>query len=472
MKRNRLLIVPLLLLSFPSLAAHADEVDEYVEAEMKKRQIPGLALAVVKNGEIIKTKGYGLASVELNVRVAADSVFALASVTKQFTAAAIMILVEQGKVALDEKINRYIPNAPDTWKDITVRHLLTHTAGLKDSYWPTYRGSWLTNYTTAMNFEHASTLPLDFAPGERWQYSDQGYFLLGLIIEQVSGKRYRDFLREHIFQPLGMTSTTVIDQWDIIKNRVSGYTIRNGKLASVRTGGQEELPSAYGMMSTVKDLAKWDAAFYGEQILKQTSLQQMWAPVKLNSGFGHGYGFGWSLEEVRGHRIVGHGGITGTYIFRLPDHKLTVIVLSNLDMLSGSTPMTIAKGVAARYFPGLRVSSLSEQPDPDPQMTRKLRQVLSDIADGEANSPLLTPELNVTLNPNFRRYVAGVSALKGIKAFSFLACDDARERQIDRFGVRVTRICYYKLVEPMETRYLSFYLTADGKVAGVRSYTE
>lgn len=179
---------------------------------MDKHQIPGVALAVVKNGQVIKAQGYGLANLELNVPVTPESVFELASVTKSFTATAIMMLVEEGKVGLDDKISTYLVNAPDSWRDITVRHLLTHTASLSPNQEETRENSELANYTSAEMFEGISEWSLDFAPGERWQYFDPGYFLLGMIIEEQSGKRYREFLRERIFEPLGMTKTTVIDQ--------------------------------------------------------------------------------------------------------------------------------------------------------------------------------------------------------------------------------------------------------------------
>lgn len=470
MNRNRSLIVAILLLLFTSVAAQADEVDDYIEAVMKKRQIPGLALAVVKNGKIIKAKGYGLANVELNVPVTPDSVFELASITKQFTATAIMLLVEEGKVGLDDMISKYLTNAPYTWREIKVRHLLTHTAGLKDDVWPRFSTVWHANYATAEKFEYASKLPLDFAPGERWQYSDQGYFLLGMIIEKVSGKPYRDFLTERIFGPLGMTATTVKDQWEIIKNRAPGYRLRDGKLAHVRRDVQDELPASYGIMSAVKDLAKWDAALYTEKILKKASLEQMWTSVKFNSGFGHTYGFGWGLSYVRGHRVIRHGGITGTHIFRLPDDKLTVIVLTNLHAGSGTGAGGIARSVAGRYIPALLVSSLKVEPDRDPQMTQKMRKVLSDIANDVKDSPLMTPGLNAALGPRWRRRTA--SRLKDLKSFTFVACDDAQGSRIELLGAPVSRVCYYKLVNALETRYYWFYLTADGRVAGIRSTTE
>ena len=467
MGANRVLIVAIVLLHFTSVTAQADKVDDYITSEMKNRRIPGLALAVIKNGEVIKTKGYGFANVELDDPVTPDTVFRLASMTKQFTATAIMLLVEKGKVGLDDKITKYLPNSPDTWSDITVRHLLTHTAGLKGSPWRKVGNTRLTDYTTDQIFEYISELPLDFVPGERWRYSCQGYFLLGMIIEQVSGNRWHDFLSEHIFQPLGMTATTVLDQWEIIKNRAAGYTLRGGKLAHLRRNWQDELPSGTGILSTVQDLAKWDAALFTEKILNKSSLDPMWNPVKLNNGFTHGYGFGWFLDEIRKRRVIGHGGGTGTYILRLPDDQLTVIVLTNLTVYAGSEPSSIAQGVAGRYIVGFLSSSMKEQPDPDPQRTQKMRKVLSDIAKGVKDLPLLTPAFNDSLIWFSRFFIA--SWLKNLQSFTFVACDNVEDRQIDRFGVRVSRVCYYKLVNALETRYLSFYLTSDAKVADVQS---
>lgn len=461
------ILVVALTIIVPPVPAQADKVDDYIKSEMKNRQIPGVALAVIKDGKIIKAKGYGLASVELNAPVTPDSVFAIASVTKPFTATAIMILVEEGKVGLDDKISKYLTNAPDSWSGITVRHLLTHTAGLKDDVIPRFSGSFLRDYTTAVIFEYTSKLPVEFAPGERYQYRDLGYFLLGMIIEKASGMRYREFLAERIFHPLGMSATVIQDQWAIVKNRASPYTWREGKLARMRLDGQIELHSGGGVLSTVKDLAKWDAALYTEKILKKSTLDQMWTPVKLNNGFRANYGFGWGLGEFRGHRLIAHGGATGVYLLRLPDDRLTVIVLTNLDGWTGTNADGIALTVAGHYIPDLLLSRLKEQPDPDPQMTQKMRNVLSDIESGAWNSPHISPEFQEqrwgALN---RRY------MKDVKSFTFVACDDVQERRIERFGAPVSRICYYKAVTPLETWYCWFFLTADGKVADFGAKTE
>jgi D-alanyl-D-alanine carboxypeptidase len=362
MKQTRPLVVAVFLFYgfFSSfVGAQTDPIDAYIKTEMEKRRIPGLVLTVIQHGEVIKMQGYGLANVELDVPVTPDTVFWLASVTKQFTATAIMLLVEEGKVGLDTPISHYLANTPDAWQGITVWHLLTHTAGLvgwETGFRALHAGGERANYTTAEMFEAATKDPTSFGPGEGWQYSGVGYFLLGMIIEKASGQRYRELVTERFFQPLGMTATSVLDQWAILKNRASGYTLRNGQLVHIRGHAQVELPSSSGIFSTVKDLVKWEAALTGGTVVKPSSLDQMWTPVRLNDGTSHPYGFGWRVETLFGHRLIDHSGSTGTQYSRFPDDGLTVIVLTNLGRHYGTTEVNswgLTIGVADRYIPDL-----------------------------------------------------------------------------------------------------------------------
>jgi D-alanyl-D-alanine carboxypeptidase len=355
-------ILASLVMLFPasrSVVAQTDRVDEYIQVEMKKRQIPGLALVVIKNGEVVIMKGYGLANLDHDVPVTPDTVFELASLTKQFTATAIMLLVDEGKLKLDDPILQQLPNSPVQWKGITVRHLLTHTAGLADmenGFKSLSEGGGRTSYTTAQMFEAATKDQLSSAPGERFQYSDVGYFLLGMIIEKASGQRYRDLLTERFFKPLGMTSSSVLDQSAILKRRATGYTLRNGQLVNIRRVAQVELPSHFGVFSSVRDLAKWDNALDAGKVLKEASLTAMWTPAKLNSSSSTGYGFGWGLSVRQGHRTITHEGITGTEYTRYPDDKLTVIVLGNLGARNSRNEVKawgLARGVAGRFIPEL-----------------------------------------------------------------------------------------------------------------------
>ncbi len=437
-----------------SFTALTDDVDEYVLAEMNKRDIPGLALGVLKDGELIKAKGYGLASMALDTPVTPETVFVLTSVTKQFTATGIMLLVQDGRLGLDDGITKYLAEVPGSWGAITVRHLLTHTSGLTDRLW----------YGTRKERWSVFNEPPDVELGERWEYSDLGYVLLGVIIEKVSGKPYREFLANRIFVPLDMTATATVGDY------ATRYRLRDGELRRA-----EWPPAEGGIISNVVDLAKWEAALLAEKILDRSSLDQMWTPVQLNDGSYHDYGFGWTLGAVRGHRIIGHGGGAGHYYFRLPDEKLTVIVLTNLEIVDGSSPLSIAQGIARRYAPDVwpSLSTLTVEPDKDPQLTEKIREALRHIVSGVADSPYLTPEFNAALHPNSRIFIAPKwFTEQDMSSVTFIACEETREREIVRRGTRVVRICHYRLVHPVETRYFSALLTADDMVAGLRSSTE
>jgi D-alanyl-D-alanine carboxypeptidase len=454
--------------------AQPDAVDRYMETELGKRRIPGAALVVVRDGNVVKMRGYGMANLELAVPVTADSVFALASVTKQFTATAVMLLAEEGKLGLDDPVNGFLPKAPDKWKSITVRHLLTHTGGLaslEDGFRSLAR-VWRMHYSTAALFESATLDPVSFPPGERYQYSDVGYFLLGMIIEKASGKRYQEFLEERFFRPLGMTATSVIDQWTIVKNRAAGYTLREGNLVHIRRHSQVELTSHSGVLSSVRDLVRWDAALAAGKVVKPASLLQMWTPVKLNDGSTYPYGFGWIVDERRGHRLISHGGITGTEYSRYPDDGVVVIVLTNLGAWVGATGINswgLAHAVAGRYIDGMLISSIRPQPDRDPRLLESLREMLGGIANG-ADGPLVTPGLRAAIPPAARKTLA--ARLAALKSFTFIACAERPEGGAIRLGSPVHRTCYYEMVTGEETRYYSFWLTPQGQVADFRSATE
>jgi CubicO group peptidase (beta-lactamase class C family) len=328
-------------------------VDKYVISEMQKERIPGLSLAVIKNGKIILARGYGLANVEHQVPVKPETVFQSGSMGKQFTATAVMILVEAGKLSLDDKITKYFADAPASWQNITVRHLLTHTAGTTD-YPRDF--DFRRDYSEADLLKRAAAIPLAFKPGEKWSYSNLGYVMLGILIHKVSGEFYGDFLQERVFKPLGMTTARIISEADIVPNRAAAYHLVKGELKNQDWVSPTLNTTADGALYlTVYDMAKWDAALYTEKLLQRSSLEQMWTTVKLNSGKTQDYGFGWRLGEVRGHHIIEHGGSWQgfkSHIARYVDDKLTVVVFANLAQ---ANPTKIAHGIAAIYNPELAV---------------------------------------------------------------------------------------------------------------------
>jgi CubicO group peptidase (beta-lactamase class C family) len=337
-------------------------VDAFVGAEMREQRIPGVALAVLREGKSVKAQGYGLANVELNVAVKPETVFQTGSVGKQFAATAVMMLVEEGKVGLDDKLSKYLEGTPAAWEDVTVRNLLTHTSGIADYTDSKYtKAGGLINlrgdYSEAELYQKLVQLPLNFETGTKWKYSNTGYVLLGFLIHKVTGEFYGDFLQERIFRPLGMSATQIISEADIVPNRASGYELLKGEIKNQKWVSATLNTTADGALYTnVVDLGKWDAALYTEKLLKRASFEQMWTPVKLKDGKTYPYGFGWFLNETNGHRLIEHDGSWQGFtmnISRYVDDKLTVIMMTNLD--SGhAKPERVAHGVAGIYVGALK----------------------------------------------------------------------------------------------------------------------
>jgi CubicO group peptidase (beta-lactamase class C family) len=343
-------------------SALSKEVDAAVRIQTRDQKIPGLSLAIVRNGTVIKAAGYGLANLEVGAPTKIETIFQAGSITKQFTATAVMLLVEQGKVGLDDSITKYFPEAPASWKTITIRHLLTHSSGIPDIFGSTEK----TLYTkgiidfhrdyTEDELAHAYfAQPLDFQPGTKWNYSNPGYQMLGFLIHRITGKYYGEFFKEHFFGPLGMSTTTIISLADVIPNRASGYEVVNGVWKNVPIWESlSTLSNAEGsLMMSVLDLAKWDAALNTEYILKRSSLEAMWTPVPLDDGSAYPGGMGWFIANARGHRVVFHtGGDLGFYavMSRYLDDRLTIIVMTNIDERHADV-MKIAGDIAAIYIP-------------------------------------------------------------------------------------------------------------------------
>ena len=331
-----------------SQAGRADQVDQYIKSQMREHRIPGVALKIIKDGKPVKTAAYGFANLELNVPARPETVFEIGSITKQFTAAGIMLLVQEGKLSVDDRISQHLKATPDAWSNVTIRHLLTHTSGIKS--YTGLNGFQIWRHLTQAQFIQAiGKEPMGFEPGDSWQYCNTGYNLLGYIIENVSGQGYWQFMGERIFQPLGMRATTNRLPSLIIPNRAAGYEQTN-HLWINRDSDLTEVFSAGAIASTVGDLAKWSAALDGERLLTAASRQQMWTPVKLNNGTTKPYGFGWNIVQTEGHQNIGHGGSTSGFsasIQRFPEDRLAVIILTNTDE---EIATTLAKKVATIYF--------------------------------------------------------------------------------------------------------------------------
>jgi len=333
-------------------------LDAYLRAATRNEQFSGTVL-LARNGKPVFVRSYGMANYELGVPNGADTVFRLASVTKQFTALAVMQLQEQGQLNVDDPICRYLTDCPTVWRPITIRELLNHTSGIPNfsslPEWDEVLSR--RDYTPAELMALFRDLPLKFTPGQKYDYSNSGYHLLGLIIERVSGMGWGEYVKQRILMPLGMTHSGDDNTRAVIPHRASGYyslgtTFINAPIIS-RTVGY----AAGGLYSTVGDLLLWDRALVPGRLVSQASLDAMFTPVKNN------YGFGWRIGERFGRREMDHSGSDNgfsTYIIRFPADDLTAIVLSNSDRASAGKVGNAMAGIAFGQPVTLPVAQLRE----------------------------------------------------------------------------------------------------------------
>jgi CubicO group peptidase (beta-lactamase class C family) len=444
------------------------KVDTLVRSELQRQHIPGLALGVYRDGKMAKAQGYGLANVEWNAAVTPDTVFQSGSMGKQFTATAVMMLVEEGKVGLDDPIKKYFPDTPETWNDIKVRHLLSHTSGLSEyetdartrAGGPFYMRL---DYTEDELYKRIAEMPMDFKAGEDWSYRNTNYVLLGILIHKVTGRFYGDFLQERIFKPLAMNRTRIISEEDIIPRRAAGYRLVKGELKNQEWVSPSLNSTADGALYfTVEDLQKWDAALYTEKLLKKASLERMWTVEKLNNGKPNkgNYGFGWGVSDVNGHRMIAHGGAWQgftCYIARYVDDRLTIVALTNLD--SGhARPSNLVSGVAAIYNPALKPPEEKPIEDKEPQVTQMVKDLLREIAEGKENPEQFTEELRRELFPSeIQEAGATLKQLGELKSLELM-------RRTEEGGQRNYR---YRAAFSEATILVSIELTKDNRVAGL-----
>ena len=329
-------------------AAYADPTDDFITAQMRSQKIPGLSLAVIKDGKIVKVQGYGLADIKTKVTATPETIYDIASIGKPLVATGLMLLVQEAVLSLDDPITKHLDDLPPSWRGITIRHLLTHTSGIVSAA-PGYNQYRDTEDSEVI--KTAYSLPLRFPPGEKWEYSNAGFSPLARIITKVTGRPWTDYLSEKIFTVAGMTSTYPVNTGMPLPNRARGYAGNDTPLKDAEH--RRALLPAGGFLSTVVDLAKWDALLDRDGFLTEATRREMWTPVTLNNGTTYPYGLGWELGQgaVKGRRVVRHGGsVTGfrSEFARFVDDRLTIIVLMNQHDVDWQT---IVGGVAALYLP-------------------------------------------------------------------------------------------------------------------------
>jgi CubicO group peptidase (beta-lactamase class C family) len=383
-------------------------------------------------------------------------------VTKPFTAVAVMILVEEGKVRLSDPVGQYVTRLPAAWKRVTVEQLMNHTGGI-----PLYPFS-LNSKTERLEYTRDDILrmvsgkPLLFEPGERFEYSNLGYYLLGIVIEEAGGMPYAEFLDACVFKPLGMRATRINNYSIVLPNRARGHEWRG----ELRLGAYQS-PSSYapagGILSSVVDLAKMESALSTPVILKPRTLERMMVPATVAGGATYPYGLGWNLDWVRGRRDFNHrGGNAGfsSTLHRYVDDGVTVIILANL---AAANLERVARGVAGCVVPELRpLADMEVGVDPHPAWTEQLRSGLVKLSRGAAH-PLFAPEFRDEFK-RLNRTRALAARLESLKAFSFLESRNVERWRANRPGGVVHRLEYYRLVCGSRTQGYVFSVDADGRV--------
>jgi Beta-lactamase class C and other penicillin binding proteins len=377
-----------------------------------------------------------------------------------------MMLVEEGKVGLDDKITKYFPEAPAAWNGITLRHMLSHTSGIQNhvavpGYLNAFKTSMLSETSPSREelLKMFFKLPLEFQPGETWSYDNTGYILLGIVIEKASGKNYWQFLDERIFKPLGMSATRNTEPQPIVPNRASGYEWVKDHFENRPVLAPYVAFSAGSILSTVEDMAKWDAALYTEKLLKRSSLDQIWTVTKTNNGAdaSFNYGFGWFIDSYHGHRLVQHSGGTpgfSSVIYRFIDDKLTVILLTNH---SDSFVDQIALHIAGMQVPALKRPEGIQ--DPDPKRTEQLKAILAGLFEDKHDPTLFAPPMEIFLKTTTGKGIWKWFQSHGaLEALTFVDMEEVDNGRLLRYDVTLGGNKYL----------LTCKLTRDGKIAQLR----
>lgn len=396
--RQRSVIFTLLLSLLFTVYVKAGPVDELLRVRAKEDNIPGIAAVVIRRGKIVGTHTFGVASLEFNVPVTNNTVFEIGSVSKQITAAAIMLLVEDGKLSLDEPISKYMPQVPQSWTDVTVRHLLNHTSGIRS--YSSLTGFELSNLMKADNFiEKLAIHPLEFSPGSKYKYNNSGYNLAAYLIETASGMSYMDFLRIRIFRPLEMNLSGDRDPQFIIKNRATGYEWKESRFVG-RDGNLTDLKGAGSIVSTITDIAKWSLALRNDKLLKPASKATMWKSGVFKDGKEFPYGLGFRSYDIRGYHMIGHTGQTAGFgaahfIFLKDDLSVIVFVNQGEIGLGGK----IANGIAKIYIPDISLKAFKTSATvPDQDVEKVFKEALAARLQDKITTEIFTGKTALSLS--------------------------------------------------------------------------
>ncbi len=466
MKKIFHLSVFMLLLFGAFETARADQLDQFIAAEMKERKIPGLSVAVIRDGKVIRATGYGFANLELQVPATKDTVYEIGSISKQFASEALMLLVEDGKLKLDDPVRKYLPaNAPETWQKITIRNLLNHTSGLKD--WIEVKEfSYRREYSPEEFIDLVKGFPLLFLPNENWGYSNTNLPLIGIIVERASGKSFEGFVNDRIIKPLSFPSIRFKHQEDVVADRATGYVLRNGEWKNGEPFRPKVIAASGGILATATDLARWWEAVLQGRVVNQSSLDQMLKPTKLNDGRSVAHGFAFFTDVFNGHKLIQHFGSTvggfGSIVRYYPKEKLTVAVIGNLED-GGFGAEYISKRVADHYIPGAFADGMKQMPDAAPNQTQNAVQILRDIADGKTHQEM-SANFAAKVSDAFRKQLG--DNLKQMRSFVYLGSEKITA---DHFMLDATadEFVRYRMTLASKSVYYYFRMNKERKIGWI-----
>jgi CubicO group peptidase (beta-lactamase class C family) len=414
----------------------ADPIDDYINTAIARQHVPGLALAIMRHGQLVRAQGYGFANLEHHVPVHPDTVFETGAVGMQFTAVAVMFLVEDGKIRLDESVRKYLPEAPPSWAPITVRNLLNHTSGLPTTPDGEFRRDYTDDELLGIIYHQA----LNFAPGTHWSFSYTDYLTLGMLIRRVGGESYADLLARRAFTPLGMQTARLIDYLAVVPNRAAGYELRDGELRNQEWVSSTANSTADGaLIFSVLDYARWDAGLLGRKLLESKSWAEIARPAPLASGRSYPYGFGWFIGHSAGQELWWHSGSWQgfqSFVIHYFGDELTLIALANSD--SGD-PATIVRHVAGMLDPKLVQRPAVPIEDHAPGGADRLKRLLQQIAERRADYK----DFAFLSNEEFGERMSGaqktLTSLGSLREIALFDHKELGDDQMYRFRARFDR---------------------------------
>jgi CubicO group peptidase (beta-lactamase class C family) len=450
----------------PVTPTPSDAIDRAVVAWMLRSRTPGASLAIVRHGQVIKEQAYGWADLTNCLPATLSMRFGIGSISKQITAFGTLILVQRGKLLLDDPVSRFFPESGAAWKGITVRHLLTHTSGIRDTghddpVYPQIEFDKKQSITEAELITRLAAAPLNFSPGDQFAYSNTGYLLLSLIIQRVGESPFPDWMHKNVFEPLGMHDTRFYDSAEIIPALARGYTIDNQ--GGLRTGYYAS--NSYsrwgdmGIISTAHDMALWTNELKSSHLINASLHAAVLAHAKFNDGTTFPYGFGVILDDYRGEPLLWHAGTYSTgysaQLVTFPERDLALVLLTNQHQ---GDPWAIATSLVSLIDPTIQtIATLSSEQDRVPERTRGLEKFLN----GDTTAVSSLPNWLRIDYPRVHSFVTRLVPL----TVEYITCDDVSRRKLESFGGVLERECYYRLRHGETNLVIGVFYTADGRIA-------